>query len=529
MNSFLSNKIFCIIQTNISDCNTIISTIFSVLYQEPEATIVLCVNEKYKKHISHFPCDITKRCDFLVTDIADNDDTPTTYISNIIKTLDYSIDKYGSCLLIPENTIMVNKITISEEVKSQEFSFLKKHYIPHTKEEVCRRFSFDLCYACSNALSEVLREALNDTTFISDKEDISLEEYFSIPSKIIENHDITELLPSYNMISSEDFFSFTDPLKISHINLRTLALDENPISFITLKMNCLSKPIEMLNETLIKIILGFQSSYFQIFALRNKSKKINLGIPNKKKIGIWSRENDVSGLYDVFDFIKKNYNDFCSVNNYSNNYFSIMCSAIYDKPSYEWLHPGIEVYNKVFYCNYDEKALEHFEHLKPPCSFAFYYTDYPYEVIKFREENDIMNKERSNDKLVVSKAIKNGKVRYPATGRRGMKYKTLMRLVSQHDYAIMKKYDMGLFMTLIAVGTVPVLKKMPEGLKLYNLEEGVHYLVGDSIPKDDIDFSKMRENLAEFYNEHLDLDKCFRKLLNQVFIGDVEGFDLESD
>jgi hypothetical protein len=75
-----------------------------VLYQEPEATVVLCVNEKYKKHISLFPCDITKRCDFLVTDIDDIDDTPTTYISNIIKTLDYSIDKYGSCLLIPENT-----------------------------------------------------------------------------------------------------------------------------------------------------------------------------------------------------------------------------------------------------------------------------------------------------------------------------------------------------------------------------------------------------------------------------------------
>ena len=103
-----------------------------------------------------------------------------------------------------------------------------------------------------------------------------------------------------------------------------------------------------------------------------------------------------------------------------------------------------------------------------------------------------------------------------------------MRLVSQHDYAIMKKYDMGLFMTLIAVGTVPVLKKMPEGLKLYNLEEGIHYLVGDSISNDDIDFTKMRKNLSEFYNEHLDLDKCFNKLLNQIFVGDVEGFDLKS-
>ena len=184
MTSFLSNKIFCIIQTNITDPNTIISTVFSIIYQEPEATIVLCVNEDYKKHICHFPCDITKSCDFLVTNINNYDDSPKTYISNIIKTLDYSIDKYGSCLLIPENTIMIHKIIISEEIKAQEFSFLKKHYIPHTKEMLCRRFSFDLCYANSNALSKILKEVINDSTIISDKENISLEEYFSIPLRL---------------------------------------------------------------------------------------------------------------------------------------------------------------------------------------------------------------------------------------------------------------------------------------------------------------------------------------------------------
>lgn len=529
MTSFLSNQIFCIIQTNISDSNTIISTIFSVLYQEPQATIVLCVNEDYKNKISTFPCDITKNCDFLLTELESNDRSPSSYLSNIIKTLDYAVDNYGSCLLIPENTFMVNQIEIPEEIKEQEYGFLKKKYITHLEEENYKQYSFDLCYAGSTILSEILTEVKNDKEFIEDKDDISINDFLSIPAKIIENEEITDFIPSHSMVLTEDFFSFSDPLKITDIDLVKLELKEKPVSFFTLRMDCLTPTIQTLNKTLTKIILTAQKNLMQVISLRNRVKKINLGQPKKKKIGIWSRENDVNGLYDVFDYFKTNYSNYCSLETNENNYFSIMCSALYDKSSYEWLHPSINLYNKVFYCNYDEKVLHHLKDIKYTSAFAFYFTDYPYEVIKFREENDIMNKERSNDKLVVSKAIKNGKVRYPASGRRGMKYKTLMRLVSQHDYAIMKKYDMGLFMTLIAVGTVPMLKKMPEGLKLYNLEEGVHYLVGESLPKDDIDFSKMRENLAEFYNEHLELDKCFRKLLNQVFIGDIEGFDLESD
>ena len=87
----------------------------------------------------------------------------------------------------------------------------------------------------------------------------------------------------------------------------------------------------------------------------------------------------------------------------------------------------------------------------------------------------------------------------------------------------MKTHDLGLMMTLIGTGTIPVLKEPPaEPFKL--LKENVHYLVAkkDAKPLTKKNYETMRKNLNNFYEEYLHPDKTVRKLMHYLFVRDVE-------
>ena len=249
-----------------------------------------------------------------------------------------------------------------------------------------------------------------------------------------------------------------------------------------------------------------------------------LKYPPIKNVGIWSREGQPDGLYQLTHYYAKKYKDFFNKQLCKNDYFNFCADVLYDRPNLTWLTNEMKNYGKILYFNCDNATIDEIKrYIKRPTKFLFYFADYPIDLHNFRKENDILKNKRIEDKFTVKKVFKNGKTRYPATGRRGMLYKTLLKLLHNHKYAHMKTHDFGLMMTLIGVGTIPILSEAPsEPFKL--LKEGVHYLVAK---KDDKPLSKrkydiMRKNLNDFYEDYLHPDKTVRKLMNHLFIRDVK-------
>ena len=350
---------------------------------------------------------------------------------------------------------------------------------------------------------------------------ITVRDHIEIPTLYFKLYNTSHFLNKQLLIRTEDFFGLNNTLEIKSIDTNELTVsDDKRISFILCRIKKFDVHSLNMNKWLYSTLASRDYRYISILALRNMDPQLMFFVPVKEGIGIWSREAMPSGLLDIIDYGIKKYPKFLNKKEAMSNYYSVSNIILYDRPSYEWIHDSFYKFTQILTCNYDEKYLEHIKHVKLPEKFMFYFPDYPNEVLKFRTDNDIVKNKRSDEKLSVGKIIKNNKLRYPATGRRGMKYKTLLKLVHQHKYAHMKTYDMGLFMTLISIGTVPVLRTKSDKLILHNLTEGEHYFVG-KVPEK-VNYNKLRKNLLKFYDEYLDYDKCINRLLSHLLIGDVE-------
>jgi hypothetical protein len=97
-------------------------------------------------------------------------------------------------------------------------------------------------------------------------------------------------------------------------------------------------------------------------------------------------------------------------------------------------------------------------------------------------------------------------------------------------YGRMKKFDMQLLATYIALGVVPILSDSTllyefvpyglqvYGLQVYGLQENVHYVKEENV---NVAYETLQQNCLTYYNDHMQPAACLRKLLDFIFIRDI--------
>lgn len=522
---------YVIIESEKKFSNQVLGCLLSIQSIHPLSTIVLSVSNQTRNLIEKFPLDMKCTIDFFENThiLNSNYNLVRKYYHNLYETSDYVINKYGRCIFVNEFLLMINKIEIPDCIEEQGFGFVNKFFTGHDKKTKNREFTFELIFMNSltfvNNLHNLIEEKYCiDISNVKGKyKEITMENNANLPLDFLKKYEISQFLIKESLITTEDFFGFNDDIKLSKIR-DDYKFNDTFISFIGLRLSQLEPPLKAFNKEFLKHLTSLKIYTIPIIKIKFYGEMLQFTIPKKRGIGPWSREEDPLGLYQLIDYYVENYSDYFTKSEKNTDYFNICGNILYDKYDISCLSKSMFFFVNIYFFNSDNEVKKQLDkHFKSPNYFAFYYPDYPIDIHNFRNENDILTNKRSGDKLSVSKVIKNGKTRYPATGRRGMLYKTLLKLLYTHKYAHMKTHDFGLMMTLIGTGTIPVLKEAPtEPFNL--LKENVHYLVAkkDAKPLTKKKYETMRKNLNDFYEEHLHPEKTLRKLMHHFFIRDIE-------
>lgn len=509
----------------------ILGTMLSIQYVDPLSNIVLSISDETRNLLEKMPIEMTCTLDFYDSSEISNSkmNLVRRYLHNLYDISHYAVNKYGRCLFVNESLLMINNIEINDSIEENGFGFLKKFFKGHSEETRSREYSFELIFMNNltfiNNVHSLIKEKYDiDISDLSDfGKEFLTEEYSTLPYDYKNNFETKVFLEKQSLITTEDFFGFENELKLNEIQ-PDFTFKEKVISFLGLRLTQPNPHLKSLNKEVVKYLTAFNNFIVPAFSLKYFKERLTFNIPKKSSIGVWCRESTPLGLYQLIDYYVENYSEFFSKIEKNVDYFNICARVLYDKSDISCLQNELKNYGNIYLFNSDNEVKRQLDkHIKSPNYFVFYYADYPIDIDNFRNENDILTNKRSDDKLSVSKIIKNGKTRYPATGRRGMLYKTLLKLLLNHKYAHMKTHDFGLMMTLLGAGTIPVLKEPPaEPFKL--LKENVHYLVAkkDAKPLTKKKYETMRKNLNDFYEEHLHPEKTLRKLMHYLFVRDVE-------
>jgi hypothetical protein len=521
----LSELSYVIIESHKEFKYSILGLILSIQYHIPHCQLILAVSPSTRNFLESYPGNFNCCIEYLETDhiYSSNFNLVRKYYHLLYESAKHVLPKYKRVLFVNENTVMTAPITIPTDIEEQGYGFIHKYFRGHNIESKFKEYSFELLFMNSDWFIDSLASMIKEkfTIDISSLEgpykEITMIDNAEMPLHFTEQFSTDTFIPKQCLIASEDFLGFKDELQLKNISPQ-LIIGNTQVSFISIRIEKAIPVIKQLNKDLLTLITKYNGMYIPLMTLKNFNDRLSFNVPELKHIGVWSRESDPAGLYQVIDYLCTEHSAFFSQKKIKNNYFNFCGQILYDKPDMRCLTVTMNCFGGVYYFNTDDQCQEEMkEHLKIPIEFLFYHADYPLEIHTFRKENDFGP--RSDEKLTVNKAVIRGKTRYTATGRRGMLHKTFIKLLSRFKYAHLKTMDIGLIITCISLGVVPILKSTLPPSTRY-LEEGKHYLTEQSIQKGKYEI--MAGHLEEFYCNYIDLERVTTRLLDHIFIRDIQ-------
>ena len=383
------------------------------------------------------------------------------------------------------------------------------------------------------------------------------DNYVKIYSKLalflVKEYNMELFLDDYICVGTEDFFAYSDSIKIQDIN-NMLELHEKKISFINLRITSPDKQIQQLNNHLINMIVTKNIAYMSIINLKMSKNKMALVMPNKKGISIWNREKDCNGLYELFEMISEK-NDYVHTELANIEYYSFGNYLITDKPSHYWLNNNLMKYSGILISNYDDSLLKELKNINKKSKFFCYYTSFPRKYEAFVKDNEIVktiniarvnitNKLKFLDDIVIinkeydlvaeekvqevpeEKVIEVTEVTEVVEVQEEVteevikedKYINYLTELSKVKYCLIEEHDVNLIAELIGLSVIPVIMNDNQ---ILDLEENVHYIKYENLDKQThIDERRMRDNCIEYYNNKIISEAVFRLIVNHVLVWD---------
>ena len=546
---------YCIVQETRYDKQHILGLLLSIELYDKNSTCVICCDEEIKKYIELFPKTIELNLDFGIKPVNDNF-MALDYIKNIFNSLKYCVDNYQECVFINKELIMTNPLIISDQIKSQGIGFIKKTINVIDKEKEFQRYSIGLLYIKDieyiNLLINHYETELKCVDFFNlsfdaydenkKKEETSLciKIYAELPLLFINNLQITSFFDDYTYLGTEDFFAYENSVKLTDIE-KNISIKNSNVSFCNIRVDTLDKKIQQVNNYFLNILVNKHIIYMSLLNLKMSGNKLQFIIPKRKGVGIWDRTNDKGGLYELIDFFVDKNKNYISKVEVEIDYFSFGNYLLTDKPSHIWLNNTIKKYTGLLICNYDKSLIDSFPSLPIPSEFLFYYSYFPTILDTFIKSNMnssekksecikvIKNDSADNLTFTISYEMENNVEPVEASS---VNFMNLLEKLRKVKYGMMETFDINLIATYMGLGVVPIIvpkyNKYNKDNKdncsihpIYELTENVHYLTQK--PTQILDnYTQLQENCLTYYNKHIQPDACLRKLLNFIFIRNVQ-------
>lgn len=544
---------YCIVQESLYDKQHILGLLLSIELYEKNATCVVCCDEEIKNYIELFPKTIELNLDFGIKPVNNNFMT-LEYIKNTFNSLKYCINNYEECVLINKELIMTNPLIISDQIKSQGIGFIKKTINVIDKEKEFQRYSIGLLYIKDieyvNRIINHYATELKCIDFFSlsfdaygenkKKEETSLciKIYAELPLFFINNLQINYFFDNYTCLGTEDFFAYENSIKLTDIE-KNISIKNSHVSFCNIRVNTLDKKIQQVNNYFLNILVNKHIIYMSLLNLKMSESKLQFIIPKRNGVGIWNRTNDKGGLYELIDFFVDKNKNYISKVEVDIDYFSFGNYLLTDKPSHIWLNNTIKKYTKLLICNYNKSLTDILYSLPISTEFLFYYSYFPTILDTFIKSNanssnvNLYEKNIEYIKVIKNESIdnltftliyemeNNEKIIEPI--EKSVNFMNLLEKLTKVKYGIVETFDINLIATYMALGVVPIIMANENEIisPIYDLTENVHYLIQKPTQLLD-NYTQLQENCLTYYNEHIQPEACLCKLLNLVFIRNIQ-------
>ena len=566
-------KHFSLCMEKPEDLRKALSVLLSIeSHHKNDYSCVISGNKELRRFIDGFPFTFTGKIEVL--DEIDNRRDFHTLITRKLKSIKYAINKFGNTIHLSSDIFQIRPIEINEEVTG--IGFIKKYSGPAPDME-SQRYSMDVMYIedvkyCDFVLEKLAKlvdderskheyendvdedededkdEDEDDGTSNSPKPEFHylsadmIEKYKdfwkNVTVALVDEYKLEHFLSFRTCLGSEDFFSYDKPLNMHQINKEfTITIKEKvdtcdeegekvtetvenkyDYMFVGPRVNQHAPQVQDVNRALFSKLVSYKLSNMSIINMKYSKSKLDFVCPKKDGIGIWNREKDVPGMYNLLSYLVKKYNDYFSLTEDVIEYYSFNNYLLTDKPGMMWLTNNVRKYTQVLMCNYDKSLLDIKDTLPIPTKFFAYYSDHPEEL-----DHYALNNTNKKTKQIVEIDEKNNEVVYTkgiSVEKREMGDLTFidkMNAISVSKYIRIRTYDVNMFANALAVSTIPVI---PDDMEVQGLVEDRHY-VRESKYTDDLKHSNMKINCRRYYENEIAPDMVIKKLLNHVFIGSV--------
>ena len=523
----IEKKTFCVIQESQQTNYRLLCFLLSLNRIEKHANCIVVCKKKTKEFITSFPLKMELKLHFII--ITKKDWQFIDIYRHILKTILLSINKFGHCIFIRDNLTQFRKLEIPDEIREQGYGFHKRIFNSHIEENNKLRYHSEILYVNKEEFITQIESLLEipnfhkKTKFSKKERKLFLKNVINIEYKYLEKYNTQHFFPYETLISSEDFFSFDDILKINDIK-QDLTWKEKKITFFGIRMEKVNPQVKKLNQCLLNLLLNYNIFYNNLIRLGNSNVKIQFVKPNMNNIGLWNRTNNPNGLYDVIEMFEKEYPKFTSSERQSRNYFSVNNIAILDKPGSNFLSNDLYKYNGIIGTSFDAlqvKTINQDPYLKN-FAFGFYFFENPkwLDEYFYGHKDILLTLPRAIESCNMHQGEKNNNTIF--INKEPMTYDQIVDSLTNTKFVFLEKFDSNLMVLCFALGCVPIFESLD--IRPPDLKWDKHYLFLDIPSKEKREqvYEKMRKDVLDYYEYHISPKNAFKKLVYHLFVRDIE-------
>lgn len=554
---------FCIVEEDPNYHKYMLSILINIDFIYKNYDIVISCCEMTKNYILNFPLEFNGNINWILLDNLDNNNI--RYIKNILYSLDTALDSFKEVIYIDSKIDILNKIIISEEIKTQGIGFVSRS-VGYMEEYLYQKYITNILFIndkkyinyIENFFSENINEwnDYNVEKFTNNElRDINTQcnkLFIQLGITLKQEFDLKYFFNNETLISSEDFFAYQDKIELKNIDQNfkiaekfIIKKDNNEskdvndskdnndskdvnesisdklinICALNIRMLETNNFIINLNKELYSRMAEFNIIYMLLINLKYSNNKIEFVIPNKDGVSIWDRNNDPPGLYELIDMIIEKSEYFGKTEAYI-DYFSFNNFMITDKPSYYWLNNTIRKYTGVFLCNYDNTIEPILKKIDKLNIFGFYYSDYP----KLLEE--IRGKDFTKKRYCIE-VYKNKIVEYQLSKKKtSLLQKSIininspekkLNIIGESTLCLFNDLDINLLANCLGLKCVPVFRKsFCKSTDIYDLKENINYIVEPEKWSDIIHIYELSNINTKYFTDNIVHTNIIKNILNKL-------------
>ena len=616
---------FCLVEEEENHNKFILATLLSInLIYKSQYNVLISCSEKTKSYILNFPFDFTGNISWLILD--NLDDNNIRYFKNILYTLKAGIEKFGEVTYIDTRLDMLNKIEILDDWKNQGIAFVQRR-VGYNSDTEHERYIFNLLYVNNEKYLSFMDEKLKELIpewegynvelySIEELREINksfVKEIIYFPKLLCNEFNLDYFMPHRYIVSTEDFFAFSNKLKLKDIDnwkikkslieqeIETTRIcrysqpekkvsdlesvqEENSddlksnqskssdseeekveekveesveekveekveeevkveegekeeeieeeqvdIAFANIRFSALDNKIIAVSKDMIQRLAQKNILHFLLINLKNSKNGIEFIVPNKNGVGIWDRNNDSPGLYEMIDLICED-NPYVGQKHVYSDYFSFNNFIITDKNQIFYLNNNIRKYTALFLSRYSNLQIEALNSEGKPALFLEHISNYPKKLLEYSKlEHDkkrFIIEIKNNNTVVEWFLGKKKRERAQKTVYKVENRENLLDYIRESKYFLIDDNELESFHNeylcdCYALQCLPVYKADPKklGLKLLNFNDNKNYIVEPEnwslLDNDSI--SEILKNNLNYYENNMTPKGYLNRLLTTVF------------